>query len=377
MAVLQFQVPTRVVSGPDALSALSALSGRRVLIVTDGLMATAPLMDQVRARLGDAQVRVFSDVQPNPDTRVVAAGLKEYLEFGPEALVGLGGGSPIDTAKAVRHMARQQGEELAAGFIIIPTTSGTGSEVSSFAVVTDPQTRTKIPLTDPDMIADVAILDPEAVRTCPPGLTVDSGMDALSHAIEAVVAVGHNDLSDALAEKAVRIIFRYLPRSYRNGEDVEARDHMQNAATMAGIAFQNAGLGIVHGISHSIGGSFHVAHGRLNAMIMPRVMAYNAGDLSIGRPLSDTAQRYCKLAYHSGMQATNERNYVIKLARRVEKLRDALEMPASVTGAGVDGHEFIEAIPDMASTALADFCTSGNPVEPTHDDIVRIMRELV
>ncbi|SPF67504.1 PDD [Propionibacterium ruminifibrarum] len=375
--MLQFQVPTRVVSGPDALSALGALSGRRVLIITDGFMATAPLMDQVRARLGDAQVSVFSDVQPNPDTHAVAAGFKAYLEFEPEALIGLGGGSPIDTAKAVRHMAGQQGRELPAGFIVIPTTSGTGSEVTSFSVVTDPVTHTKVPLTDPGMIADVAILDPEAVRTCPPRLTADSGMDALSHAIEAVVARGHNDLSDALAEKAVRIIFRYLPRSYRDGEDLEARDHMQNAATMAGVAFENAGLGIVHGISHSIGGSFHVAHGRLNAMIMPHVMAFNAGDLSIGAPLSGVAQRYYKLAFHAGMQATNERNYVIKLIRRVERLRDAIEMPATITEAGVDKREFCEAIPDLASAALVDFCSSGNPVEPTHEDIVTILHKLV
>ncbi|RLP10953.1 1-propanol dehydrogenase PduQ [Propionibacterium australiense] len=377
MPVLQFQVPTRVVSGPDALGALSTLSGRRVLIITDAFMAAAPLMDQVRARLGDAEVSVFSEVHPDPDTHAVAAGVKAFLEFDPEALIGLGGGSPIDTAKAVRHMARQQGRELPAGFIIIPTTSGTGSEVTSFSVVTDPGTRTKVPLTDPSMIADVAILDPEAVRTCPPRLTADSGMDALSHAIEAVVAKGHNDLADALAEKAVRIVFRYLPRSYRDGDDLVARDHLQNAATMAGVAFQNAGLGIVHGISHSIGGSFHVAHGRLNAMIMPHVMAFNAGDLSIGGSMSEVAQRYYKLAFHAGMQATNERNLVLKLIRRVERLRDEIEMPARITEAGVDRREFLEAIPDLASAALADFCSSGNPVEPTREDIVAILRKLV
>lgn len=375
--MLQFQVPTRVVCGPDALSVLGELSGRRVLIITDAFMAAAPLMAEIRARLGDAELRVFSEVRPDPDTHAVAAGLQAFLEFDPEALIGLGGGSPIDTAKAVRHTAARQGRRLPAGFIVIPTTSGTGSEVSSFSVVTDPLNHTKIPLTDPDMIADLAILDPQAVRTCPPRLTADSGMDALSHAIEAVVARQHNDLSDALAEKAVRIIFRYLPRSHRDGEDIEARDHLQNAATMAGIAFQNAGLGLVHGISHTIGGVFHVAHGRLNAMILPHVMAFNAGDLSIGRPLSPTAQRYSKLAFHSGMQASSERNLVIQLAWRVGRLREELEMPATVTAAGVDRGAFLEAVPQLAETALVDFCTGGNPRTPTREDVMAIMRELV
>ena len=375
--MLQFQIPTRVVSGPDALGALSALSGRRVLVITDGFMAAAPLMDQVRDRLGDAVLRVFSDVRPDPDTHAIADALGAYLEFGPEALIGLGGGSPIDTAKAVRHMARQRGEELPAGFIVIPTTSGTGSEVSSFAVVTDPASRAKVPLTSPDMIADVAILDPEAVRTCPPGLTADSGMDALSHAIEAVVARGHNDLSDALAEKAVRIILRHLPRSWADGDDLEARDHLQNAATMAGVAFQNSGLGLVHGISHAIGGSFHVAHGRLNAMIMPHVMALNAGDLSAGGTLSGPALRYSRLAAHSGLQATTARNLVLALIRRVVRLRETLGMPDRVTGAGVDRGEFTAAVPDLATTALADFCSGGNPVVPTHEEVVAILRALV
>ena len=163
----------------------------------------------------------------------------------------------------------------------------------------------------------------------------------------------------------------------RSRAEVEARDHLQNAATMAGVAFQNSGLGLVHGISHAIGRSFHVAHGRLNAMIMPHVMALNAGDLSAGGTLSGPALRYSRLAAHSGLQATTARNLVLALIRRVVRLRETLGMPDRVTGAGVDRGEFTAAVPDLATTALADFCSGGNPVVPTHEEVVAILRALV
>lgn len=371
----RFQLTTTICFGPDALSALADLSGRRVLIVTDAFMASAPLMDQVRAALRGATVEVFDRVLPNPDIATITDGLRAFLSFGPDAIVALGGGSPIDTAKAVRKLALEQGRDLPCGFHVIPTTSGSGSEVTSFAVVTDPASHAKLPLTSVDMLPEVAILDPEAVRTAPPRLTADAGMDAASHAIEAYVAQCASDFSDALAEKALRMILTYLPRAFRDGDDVEAREHQHNAATMAGISFQNAGLGIVHGLSHAIGGSFHVAHGRLNGILLPSVITFNAGRLGFGpNALTAVGARYAELARSVGITASNDRNLVLGLVARVERLRAELHMPTTVSQAGVDKKEFLASVDTLAETALVDFCTVSNPVEVTVADLASLLK---
>ncbi len=372
-----FRLATTLRHGPDAIASLSELNDRRVLIVTDAFMATTDLMADVRAALSTAQVEVFDHVPPNPDTDVVTEGMRAFVSFLPDAIVALGGGSPIDAAKTISKLAREQGHELAAGFWVIPTTSGSGSEVTSYAVITDTHNHAKLALTSLDMIPDVAILDPEAVRTAPPKLTADAGMDAASHTIEAYVARESNDFSDALAEKSLRMIFEYLPRTYRNGADMEAREHQHNAATMAGIAFQNAGLGIVHGLSHAIGGSFPVAHGRLNGILLPHVIAFNAAPLGL-RPtdLTPIALRYAALASAVGLNASNPRNLVLALVSRVERLRTETDMPTTVSQAGVDRAMFAAAIDDLAETALHDFCTGGNPRDVTHDDLAAILRKI-
>ena len=215
---------TTIYYGPDSLALLKDLAGRRVLVVTDAFMATTEVMGQVRQMLGGAEVRVFDRVEPNPSIDLISSGFKVLLDFEPEAIVALGGGSPIDTAKAVYKIAIEQGRRPAQGFIVIPTTSGSGSEVTSFAVVSDLKNHTKLPLTSEDMLPDVAILDPEAVRTAPAKVTADTGMDACSHALEASVAKGASDFSDAVAEKAASLIFEWLPRAYADGADLEARE---------------------------------------------------------------------------------------------------------------------------------------------------------
>jgi alcohol dehydrogenase class IV len=376
--VFRFQLTTTLCYGPDSLSALGELAGKRVLVITDAFLATTPLMGQVRRALAGATVEVFDQVIPNPDVAAVTAGLRAFLAFCPDALVALGGGSPIDTAKTVRKLALEQGLRADAGFYVIPTTSGSGSEVTSFAVVTDAVSHAKLPLTSDDMLADVAILDPDAVATAPPRLVADSGMDAISHAVEAYVAVGHNDFSDALAEKALRIADTYLLRSYRSNSDTRAREHQHTGATMAGIAFQNAGLGIVHGLSHAIGGSFPVAHGRLNGILMPHVIEFNAGELGV-RPgeVTDVGRRYVTLARALGLSASSDRNLVLGLVGWVERVRRELEMPATITGAGVDRAAFLSAVPALAATAHKDFCTSGNPVPASVEDLADILHRIV
>lgn len=374
----RFQLRTTLCYGPDALEELSRLSGRRVFIVTDGFISKAPLMSRVRDQLGDAVIEVFDDVQPDPNIDAVVAGLRAYNAFDPQTVLAIGGGSAIDTAKAVRKMAIEQAVRPEASFFILPTTSGTGSEVSSYAVVTDTKTHTKLPLESPDMVADVAILDPEAVRTAPARLTADSGMDAISHAIEAYVGKHHNDFSDALAEKSLRLANQYLVRSFRDGDDMVAREHQHTAATMAGIAFDNSSLGIVHGLSHSIGGIFRVAHGRLNGILLPHVIAFNAGELSfMPAELTPTARRYAALASALGLTASNQRNLVLALSEWVKKIRQNLEMPASITQAGVDRSEYLSRIPEIAETAVGDYCTAGNPVPVTSRELTAILTAIV
>lgn len=375
--MFRFKLTTTLCYGADSLSALGELAGRRVLIVTDAFLATTPLLGQVRAALAGAEIEVFDQVIPNPDVAAVTAGFRAFLAFEPDALVAVGGGSPIDTAKAVRKLAMEQGYRTDGGFYVVPTTSGSGSEVTSFAVVTDSHHQ-KLPLTSPDMLPDVAILDPDAVSTAPPRLVADSGMDAISHAIEAYVAIGHNDFSDALAEKALRIADTYLLRSYRSNSDTRAREHQHTGATMAGIAFQNSGLGIVHGLSHAIGGSFPVAHGRLNGILLPHVIEFNAGELGV-RPgeVTEVGRRYVTLARSLGLAASSDRNLVLGLVGWVERVRRELEMPGTVSAAGVDASRFVAAIPELAATAHRDFCTSGNPIAVTEADLAGLLRLVV
>ncbi len=373
----RFRAATTIYYGPESLGVLRKYRGRRVLVVTDAFMVTTPTVAVVREALGDAEVTIFDRVEPNPSVKLIAEGVQTFLAARPEVVIALGGGSPIDTAKSVYQVALEQGSTGDLELVVIPTTSGTGSEVTSFAVVTDTARNAKVPLSSEDMLPNVAILDPEAVRSAPPKVTADTGMDAASHAIEAYVARQHSDFSDALAEKSLQLVFTYLERAYRNGDDMVAREHMHNASCIAGLAFENAGLGIVHSLSHALGGSFHVAHGRLNALLMPHVLAFNAGQLGYGpAKLSEVAKRYAHLGRLIGVQAVSERNLVIGFFNEIKRLKRTLGMPVKVSDAGIPTDELRAAIPDLARTALGDFCTSGNPVEVTAADLEGLLHKL-
>ena len=358
----RFRVATTIYYGPDSLERLAELNGRRVLLITDAFMATTPVMARIREILSGATLTVFDRVEPNPSTDLLAEGLRCFAEVRPQAVVALGGGSPIDTAKAVHKLAREQGDVEATECIVIPTTSGSGSEVTSFAVITD-HAHLKHPLSSEDMLPHIAILDPATVRTAPAKITADTGMDACSHAIEAYVATGASDFSDAMAEKAANLIFEWLPRAYANGDDLAARERMHNASCMAGLAFENAGLGIVHSLSHALGGTFGAPHGRLNALFLPHVLEFNAGPLGFGPAgLSPVAQRYARLGVQVGVHASTDRARVIGLFEAVRKLNTTLGMPKRVAELGIDRAAFLKAVPTLAHTALGDFCTAGNPV---------------
>ena len=372
----RFQIRTAVYYGPDSLQFLNRLAGS-VLIVTDAFMAKSDIMRTVIAALSGSTVSLFDRVLPNPTIDVVTDAYGAFLEAKPVALLAVGGGSSIDTAKALREIAAQQAYgDLE--FIVIPTTSGSGSEMTSYAVITDSVHQTKGVLVSDDMYANVAILDPEMVRTTPPGLTADTGMDALSHAIEAYVSLRHTDFSDAMAEKALHLLFEYLPITYAEGDNIEARERVHNAACLAGMAFENAGLGIVHSLSHAIGGTFSAPHGRLNSLILPTVMEFNAGNLRVTKePLSPTALRYAQLGRMLGSTTASSRNQVLGLIAIIRHLRRDLDMPERITEMGIPLYEFVAAIPDLARAAVADRCTPDNPRPVTPTDMEALLRYLL
>lgn len=366
-----FSLHTEIHTGAKALDVLLQFRDMRVLIVTDAFLATTELFRDVRSRLG-AQVTVFDEVTPNPTIQVVGKGAACYLAADPEVVVALGGGSPIDAAKAMHKAAIAIGEAAREGLIVIPTTSGSGSEVTSYSVITDEETHAKIPMVSQDLLPRMAILDPRAVIGVPPKVTADSGMDVLTHAVEAYVSLEAGDFSDACAEKSVQLLCTNLHTCYVDGANLEARRRMHNASTLAAMAFNNAGLGITHSLAHALGGRYPIAHGRLNAMLLPHVMAYNA-------ERSERASR--KYAWLAHLTATssggNVKASVASFIGAIDRLRVSLDIPSRLVDEGVSPTDFWSSLDDVARVALADGCTPANPVVPTHDDLVGILRRLM
>jgi len=366
--------------GKGALQQLSHYKNEHILVVADPFLKTSGTLDAILANFDDNNdIVVFTDIVPDPPIETVVAGIKSAGDKPISIVLSIGGGSAIDASKAMYYFAKKQGAFSEAILIAIPTTSGTGSEVTSFSVITDAERGTKYPLVTKEILPDVAILDADLVLSLPGNITADTGMDVLTHAIEAYVSTEATDFSDALAEKAIKLVFEYLPKAYKNGQDVEAREKMHAASTLAGMAFNTASLGINHSLAHAAGAKFHVPHGRLNSILMPHVIQYNAGIEFNNRNRQATdktvASRYQDIAKLLGCSASSPVSGVRQLVEAIKKLQRKLEMPTSLREYGVKADAFAQYKVEISEAALHDGCTPTNPRVPTAEELLKVLEK--
>ncbi|EGD32330.1 iron-containing alcohol dehydrogenase [Streptococcus sanguinis] len=366
--------------GKGALQQLSHYKNEHILVVADPFLKTSGTLDAILANFDDSNdIVVFTDIMPDPPIETVVAGIKSAGDKPISIVLSIGGGSAIDASKAMYYFAKKQGAFSEAILIAIPTTSGTGSEVTSFSVITDAERGTKYPLVTKEILPDVAILDADLVLSLPGNITADTGMDVLTHAIEAYVSTKATDFSDALAEKAIKLVFEYLPKAYKNGQDVEAREKMHAASTLAGMAFNTASLGINHSLAHAAGAKFHVPHGRLNSILMPHVIQYNAGIEFNNRNRQATdktvASRYQDIAKLLGCSASSPVSGVRQLVEAIKKLQRKLEMPTSLREYGVKADAFAQYKVEISEAALHDGCTPTNPRVPTAEELLKVLEK--
>lgn len=378
----EFHIGTQIYFGESALDRLSELDFESVIILADPFVVTSGLVEHVTKRLDAAHIRytLFTDIVPDPPVDKVIAGVAAVLKGHYPCMIAVGGGSAIDTAKAVRKFAGQIEEGYSPRLIAIPTTSGTGSEVTSFAVISNPAEGRKYPLRGDDMLPEEAILDEVLVKSVPAAITADTGMDVMTHAIEAYVSTNNNEFSGALAEKSVEICGQFLIRSYSDNNDSHARRKMHIAACLAGIAFNSASLGLVHGMAHQLGAHLHIPHGRSCALLLPSLIEYNSGITTSSRSQAEypsCVRKYCNMARILGVSNFNEITTVRALISYIHFLSQEMHMPARVSEAvNMTQEEYFSHIEAMAEGALADGCTATNPRVPTKAEIIEIYKSI-
>ena len=401
-----FKIPEKIYFEEGSISYLEKMPDiERAFIVTDQGMVNLGYVDKIlyhlRKREKHVHCEIFSDVESDPSFETVNKGLEMMRNFKPDVIIALGGGSPIDAAKGMwlfyEHPdADPEGLKLKfmdirkrtykfpklgvkTKMVAIPTTSGTGSEVTSFAVLTDKVNNKKYPLADYELTPDVAIVDPELVLSLPKTVTADTGMDVLTHALEAYVSNMASDFTDGLSEKAAELVVNYLPKAYTDGaNDKVAREKMHNASTIAGMSFTNAFLGVNHSLAHKIGAEFHLAHGRINAILLPYVIRYNScmPTKFVSFPKYEyfiADQKYAQIAKKIGLKADTVEEGISSLIAKVKELNEFLGIPKSFKEAGIDEAEFMAKIDMLADRAFEDQCTTANPRVPLVSELKQIL----
>ncbi|MDD6201200.1 MAG: iron-containing alcohol dehydrogenase [Firmicutes bacterium] len=354
----EFEMSTKIVSGSGAIRALKSLGARRLLLVTDPYFMKNGTAARVAAAAEAEETEIFDRVAPDPSVTLAAEGTARVKEFRPDVIAALGGGSAMDCAKAMAYFSGSDAK-LAA----IPTTSGSGSEVTDFAILTHGSV--KHPLVDRRLRPELAILDDELLAQLPPSLVADAGFDALSHALESYVAKNAGAVTDALAKEAFCSVFGALPASFAGRREVRLKVH--TASTMAGIAFTQAGLGLCHAMAHSLGGMFHIPHGRLNAILLPSVIDCNA---------SAAGEKYARLARAAGLGGSADAVALRNLKNALVRLRSELRLPATLAQAGVAPMGVWREADAIVAAALADPCCETNPLR-VEDFMVRQILEEV
>lgn len=354
----EFSCKTRLISGSGAVSMLATLQGQRLFLVTDPYFMKNGTAKHIADQVKCQKVEYFDKVQPDPTVELAAEGTARLREFNPDLVVALGGGSAMDCAKAMAYFAK--GDYT---FVAIPTTSGSGSEVTDFAILT--HNKVKHPLVDPRLRPDVAILDSDLLQQLPKGLIAETGFDVLTHALEAYVAKGAGVVTDLYAREAFSSAYASLPASYAGNQAVRLKVHL--AATMAGMAFTQAGLGLCHAMAHSLGGLFHVPHGRLNAILLPSVIGCNA---------HVAGKKYAELARAAGMGGSADTIAVRNLKNGIVRLRRELNLPETLAQAGVDPRAVWENVGQIVQATLHDPCCDSNPMMVEDFVVRRILEEV-
>ena len=400
-----FKVPEKIYFEAGSISYLEKMPNiERAFIVTDPGMVKFGYVDRIlyhlRKREQHVHCEIFSEVESDPSFDTVNKGLELMRNFNPDVIIALGGGSAIDAAKGMwlfyeHEDADPEGMKLKfmdirkrtykfpklgqkAKMVAIPTTSGTGSEVTSFAVITDKKQNKKYPLADYELTPDVAIVDPDLVMSLPKSITADTGMDVLTHAIEAYVSNMASDYTDGLSEKAIELVFKYLKEAYDNGDNKLAREKMHNASTIAGMSFTNAFLGINHSLAHKIGAEFHLPHGRINAILLPYVIKYNSSKPTkfVSFPKYEyfiADQKYAEISKKMGFKADTTEEGIKSLIEQIQKLNEQVNLPKSFKDAGIDEQEFLSKVDMLADRAFEDQCTTANPRLPLVEELKQIL----
>ena len=402
--MLWFKVPEKIYFKYGclgfALRELKDMNKKKAFIVTDKVLEELGYVDNVTRVLDEIGVsyKIFSQVEPDPTLATAKKGVAEMLSFNPDTIISLGGGSPMDAAKimwVLYEHPEEKFEDLAMKFmdmrkrlypfpklgqkammVSIPTSAGTGSEVTPFAVITDEKSGIKYPLADYELTPGMAIVDAELMMNMPKGLTAASGIDALIHGIEAYVSVLASEYTNGLALEAIRLIFKYLPQAYEEGStNVKAREKMAHASTTAGMAFANAFLGVCHSMAHKLGAEHHLAHGVANALLINEVIRFNAVDA----PLKQTAYpqykypnakfRYARIADYLNLGGSTEDEKVELLIKAIDELKEKLNLPRTIKEAGVTEKKFYANLDEMSEQAFDDQCTGANPRYPLISEI--------
>lgn len=374
MAYNTFQVPRTIIHGANCLEYLKNLEGKKAVLVTGGSsMKKFGFLDKAKSYLeeGGFEVLIIDGVEPDPSIKTCIEGAKKMQEFEPDWIIPIGGGSAMDAAKVMWVFYEHPGYSFAklAAFInpplrnkakmaCIPSTSGTASEITAFSVITDTENEIKYPLVHPDFVPDVAICDPVIASKMPAKITAQTGMDVMTHAVEAFVSTGQDDYSSPLAIRAIELVFNNLKKAYDKGDDLVAREKMHDASTIAGMAFSNASLGIVHSMAHKIGGIFHLTHGEANAIMLPYIIDYNR----------KSTDRYDVIEKILGID---------DLAEEIRKLNSAVGLSNDIKSGKntiIDEEKFLEVLDTMSENAFKDACTLTNPRETSVEDIKKIYK---